>query len=94
MIKNFKRRKVYAGFKDSVLSADFADMGSLSSKKRGVKYLLCVIDVFTKYSWLKPLEDKKAKTAFHGFIEIVSESKPKLNKLGVDQGREFYNSFM
>ena len=40
------------------------------------------------------MEDKKAKTVFHGFIEIVSESKPKLNKLGVDQGREFYNSFM
>ena len=85
---------MYAGFKDSVLSADFADMGSLSSKKRGVKYLLCVIDVFTKYSWLKPLEDKKAKTVFYGLIEIASESKPKLNKLGVDQGREFYNNFM
>ena len=85
---------MYAGFKDSVLSADFADMRSLSSKKRGVKYLLCVIDVFTKYSWLKPLEDKKAKTVFYGLIEIVSESKPKLNKLGVDQGREFYNNFM
>ena len=38
-------------------------MGSLSSKTRGIKYLLCMIDVFTKYQWVKPLKDKKAKSS-------------------------------
>ena len=44
-------------------------MGLLSSKNRGVKYLLCVIDVFIKYDWVKSLTDNKAKTVHHGFIE-------------------------
>ena len=56
-------------------------MGSLSSFKCGVKYLLCVIDVFTKYPWIKPLKDKKAKMVLHGFSEIVYESKGQPNKL-------------
>ena len=47
VIKIFKRRKVYAWFKDNVWAADIDEMGSLSSKNRSVKYLLCVIDVFT-----------------------------------------------
>ena len=50
VIKRFKRRKVYARFKDNIWAADLVEMGSLSSKNRDVKYLLCVIDVFTKYA--------------------------------------------
>ena len=46
-----------------------------------VKYLLCILDVFTKYAWIKPLRDKKTKTVLYGFIEIVNESKPQPNKL-------------
>ena len=69
-------------------------MESLSSKNKNVKYLLCVIDVFTKYAWVKPLKDKKGKTVLNAFIEIVNESNRKPNKLWVDQGREFYNKLM
>ena len=47
-------------------------MGSLSFFNRGVKYLLSVIDVFTKYAWVKPLKDKKAKTVLDGYIVIVN----------------------
>ena len=50
VIKNFKRRKVYTRFKDYNWVADLAEMGSLSSKNKNVKYLICVIDVFTKYA--------------------------------------------
>ena len=49
-IKKFKRRKVYARFKDNIWAADLAEMESLSSKNKNVKYLLCAIDVFTKYA--------------------------------------------
>ena len=59
VIKNFKRRRVYARIKDNTWAADLTEMGSLSSKNRCVKYLLCVIDIFKKYAWVKPLEDKK-----------------------------------
>ena len=59
VIKKLKRRKVYARYKDNIWAADLAEMGSLSSKNKNVQYLLCVIDVFTKYAWVKPLKDKK-----------------------------------
>ena len=49
---------------------------------------------FPKYTWVKPLKDKKGKTVLHAFIEIVNESNRKPNKLWVDQGREFYNKLM
>ena len=68
VIKKFKKRKVYARFKDNIWAADFAEMGSLYSFNSGVKYLLCVIDVFMKYAWVKPLKDKKAKTVLHVFF--------------------------
>ena len=50
VIKKFKRRKVYARFKDNMLEADLAEIQLLSSKNKNVKYLLCVIDFFTKYA--------------------------------------------
>ena len=50
VIKKFKRRKVYVRFKDNISAADLAEMRSLSCKNRNFKYLLCAIDVFTKYA--------------------------------------------
>ena len=60
-------------------------------KNKNAKYLLCIIDVFTKYAWVKPLKDKKGKTVLNHFIEIANEFYRKPNKLWVDQGGEFYN---
>ena len=94
VIKKFKRRKVYARFKDNIWAEDVAEMESLSSKNKNIKYLLCVIDVFTNYAWVKPLKDKKSKTVLNAFIEIVNESNRKPNKLWVDQGTELYNKLM
>ena len=73
--KKFKKRKASARFKDNIWGADLAEMDSLSSFNGGVRYLLCVIYVFTKYAWIKPLKGKKDKTVRHGFNEIVNESK-------------------
>ena len=72
VIKNFKRGKIYARFKDNIWATDLAEMGSLSFKNKNVKYLLCVIDVFIKYAWFKPLKDKKRKKNLYGFIETVN----------------------
>ena len=68
-------------------------MGSLSSKNKNVRYLLCVIDEkdINKYALVKSLKDKKGKTVFNAFIKVLNESNRKPNKLWVDQGREFYN---
>ena len=90
VIKKLKRRKVNARYKDNIWVADLAEMDSLSSKNKNVKHLLCVIDIFTKYAWIK----KKNKTFLNSFIEIVTESNGKRNKLWVDQGTGFYNKLM
>ena len=67
-------------------------MQSLSNYNKGIKYLLCAIDLFSKYaSWVVPLKDKKETSNVNAFEKIISErSKP--NKLRVDQGSEFYNN--
>ena len=59
VIKKFRRRKVYGRFKDNIWAVDLAKMESLPSKNKNVKYLLCVINIFTKHAWVKPLKDKR-----------------------------------
>ena len=81
VIKKFKRRKVYLRFKDNIWAEDLTEIGSLPCKHRNVKHFLYVIGVFTKYAWVKPLKDKKGKTVFNDFIEIVDESNRKANKI-------------
>ena len=80
--------------KDNIWDANLAELGSLSSFIPGVKCLLCMTDIFTKYAWVKSLKDKKAKTVFQGFTEIINKSKYKPNKSWIHQGREFYNNFI
>ena len=94
VVKKFKKRKVYARFKDSIWATDLAEMGSFSSKNKNVKYLLCAIDVLTKCAWVTPLKDKKGKTVLNAFIEIVNEYNRKANKLWVDQRRKLCNKLM
>ena len=81
-------------FKDNILAVDLAEMESLSSKNKNIRYFICVIDVFTKYALVKTLKDKKCETVLNGFIEIVNESNHTPNKLWVDQRGEFYNKLM
>ena len=68
VIKNFKRRKVYARFKEDILAGDLTEMESVSYKNKNSKYFLCVRDVFTKYAWIEPLKEKKRKTVLNAFI--------------------------
>ena len=59
IIKNFKKRKVHATFKDNIWGADIADMQLLSRYSKGIRFVLCVIDIFSKYAWVVPLKDKR-----------------------------------
>ena len=68
-------------------------MQFLSKYNKGIKYLLCVIDIFSKYAWVIPLKDKKGTSIVNAFHKIISKGR-KSNKTWVDQGSEFYsNSF-
>ena len=59
IIKIFKKRKKYLSFRDNIWGVDLADMQSLSKYNKGIKYLLCAIDLFSKYAWFIPIKDKK-----------------------------------
>ena len=59
IIRKFKKRKVYSAFKDNIWGVDLADMQLLSKYNKGIRFLLCVIDIFSKYAWVVPLKDKK-----------------------------------
>ena len=50
---------------ENIRAADLAEEESLPSKNKNVKYLLGVINIFTKYTWVKPLKDKKTKTVLN-----------------------------
>ena len=66
-------------------------MQSLSKCNKGIKYLLCVIDLFSKYAWVVPIKDKKGTSIVNAFQKIISKGR-KPNKIWVDQGSEFYNN--
>ena len=59
IIRKFKKRKVHSTFKDNIWGIDLADMQLLSKYNKGIRFLLCVIDNFSKYAWAVPLKDKK-----------------------------------
>ena len=92
VIKKFKKRKVYSQFKDNIWGVDLADMQSLSKKNKGIRYFLCVIDLYSKYAFVILLENKKGISVTNGFNKMIKQSNRKPNKIWVDQGREFYNN--
>ena len=78
--------------KDNIWGADLADMQLLSRYNKGIRFLLCVIDIFSKYAWVVPLKDKKGVSIVIAFQGILKESNRKPNKIWVDKGSEFYNA--
>ena len=67
-------------------------MQLISKHDKGIRYLLCVIDLFSKYAWVVPLKDKKGVSIVNAFQSILDSSERKPNKIWVDQGSEFYNN--
>ena len=81
---------MYYSFRDNIWAVDLADMRSLSKYNKWNMYLLCAIDLFSKYAWVVPIKDKKGTSIVNAFKKIISKRKP--NKIWVDQGSEFYNN--
>ena len=92
IIRKFDKRKVLSQFKDNIWGVDLADMQSLSRKNKGIKYLLCAIDLYSNYAFVIPLKDKKGISIANAVNKIIKQSNRKPNKIWVDQGGEFYNN--
>ena len=93
IIRKFEKRRVYSTFKDNIWGVDLADMQLLSKYNKGIRFLLCVIDIFSKYAWVVPLKDKKGTSIVKAFQIILKQSNRKPNKIWVDKGSEFYNAY-
>ena len=89
MIHHFRKRKVVVNDIDEIWAADLVDMQSFSKFNNGIKYLLMVIDVFSKYGWIAPLKSKTGVDVANALSKIFGERRPM--KMWTDKGKEFYN---
>ena len=88
--KKFRKRKVIVFGIDEIWAADLVDMQAFAKENDGVKYLLTVIDIFSKYGWIIPINDKSGKSVAAAFEKFFKDDRKPL-KLWVDKGKEFYN---
>ena len=86
--RNFQKRSVVSNGIDDIWAADLVEMQKFSKWNKGIKYLLMVIDVFSKYGWIIALKDKKTETVSKAF-DIIFKSKRKPQMLWTDKGSEF-----
>ena len=75
-----KKRKVYSSFSNNIWGVDLSDVQSLSKYNIEKKYLLCAIDLLSKYMWVVPIKDKKRAGIVNAFQKIISEGR-KPNKI-------------
>ena len=92
IIRNFKKITVYSEFKDNIWGAELVDIQLTSKLNKGFRFLLCVIDIFSKYAWVVPLKGKKGVSIVNAFQKILDKSGRKPSKIWVDKGSEFYNN--
>ena len=67
-------------------------MQLISKFNKRFRFVLCVIDIFSKYAWVVPLKDKKGISIVNAFQSILKKSSRKQNKIWVDKGNVFYNN--
>ena len=94
IIIKFNKRKVHSPFIENIWGANLADMQLISKFNKGFRFLLCIIDIYSKYAWVIPLKDKKGITIINAFQKTLDEINRKPNKIWVDKGSKFYNRSM
>ena len=94
IVKQFKKREVQSSLIDNICGVSrfiyLADMQLISKFNIGIRFLLCVIDIFSKYAWVIYLKDKKGIKLLILFTKALKESNRKANKILVHKGSEFY----
>ena len=78
IIRKFRKRKVYSSYMENFCGASLAEMQLINKYDKGIRFLLCDIDVFSKHSWVVPLKDKKGTKLLKN---VVSKYASKLNKI-------------
>ena len=89
--RNYQRRHVDIRDIDETWQGDLVDMSAYSTENKGFKFLLTVIDIFSKYAWAIPIKSKKGVDVSNAMESIFKQGRIPKN-LHVDKGTEFYNS--
>lgn len=91
--RHYVRNKTYVAGIDAQWQADLADMQGIARQNDGMRYILTVIDVFSKVAWAVPVKSKDAGSVADGFGEVMRLASPrKPKRLQTDKGKEFFNS--
>jgi hypothetical protein len=90
--RKFKRGRVIVASKGDQYDADLADFQKWGRENDGVRFLLVVIDIFSRYAWVEPLVNKSNTTVRKAFEKIFEEEKPR--RLRTDAGKEFTGNIM
>ena len=92
-LKRFPRRVIHPLAVNRIWTADLVDMQKYSRQNKGFKYILVVLDIFSRYAWARALKNKTGASVRNAFQNIISDgSKP--SKLWTDKGTEFYNTLV
>ena len=92
-LRRFTRNHTYVAGIDVQWQADLADMQGIARQNGGMRYLLTVIDVFSKYAWAVPVHSKDAKSITAAFDQVLTAAHPRHPlRRQTDKGKEFFNS--
>ena len=91
--RRFTRNHTYVAGIDAQWQADLADMQGIARQNSGIRYLLTVIDVFSKFAWVVPIPSKDAKAITGAFKQVLTDAKQRRpRRLKTDKGKELFNS--
>lgn len=86
---NFARNRVVVKGIDDQWDADLAQLNKFSPQNDGVKYLLCIIDIFSRFAWVVPMLDKFQTTITPAFEQVLFDSGRKPDRLRTDAATDF-----
>ena len=89
IIGKFEKRKVQLPFTDNIWGPNLADMHLISKFNKAFRFLLCVINIYSKYAWVIPLKDKTGVTITNAFQKSLDELNRKPNKIWVEKGSDW-----
>ncbi|KAK3907811.1 Putative uncharacterized transposon-derived protein [Frankliniella fusca] len=89
--RRFPRNVTYADNIDESWQTDLTDFQSLKKDNDGYSFILCVIDVFSKYGWAVPMKDKSGTSIVKGFEAIFEKTDRRPTRLFSDKGKEYMN---
>ena len=91
IIRLLKKRKVHSSIIDSIWGADLAEIQLINKVNKEIRFLLCVYDIFSKYTWVISWKEKKGITIISAFQKILDQPNGRTKKTWVKKGSEFYN---